>query len=322
MSSEVRVEASAQPDVPSVRGRKRRRVQRPPAPASALLLACRHATSNSRLLHVLKSASDAEWKLRQSPIVKAVLIAQASATKKLGVKPSQSALVVRIVEMCAARRTESVDLLHAGYEIAGTRWEIPIVAAAQYSLTDVVRAILDNGGLPDICNSDGATVWHAAFSNPSSGPGNTMRRCDVDVVRLLLSRGLVVSDLKTWHNAEPGTRIFTGCEDNCYVTVLAATIFKKNMRAVELAVASGARLSDMDFWRIYMDRKARREHTKLLPVVVHVSAALGRSSLRSGNMFDMRTAQTWDSALDWSFPPHWRNSMVALALCLGRRVHG
>ena len=169
-----------------------------------------------------------------------------------------------------------------------------------------------------MCNSDGATVWHAAFSNPSSGPGNTMRRCDVDVVRLLLSRGLVVSDLKTWHNAEPGTRIFTGSEDNCYVTVLVH--LQEEYASSRTCRGFWRSAQRHGLWRIYMDRKARRERTKLLPVVVHVSAALGRSSLRNGNMFDMRTAQTWDSALDWSFPPHWRNSMVALALCLGRRV--
>ena len=35
---------------------------------------------------------------------------------------------------------------------------------------------------------------------------------------------------------------------------------------------------------------------------------------------NIQDCQQAASALDWSFPPHWRNSMVALVLCLGRRV--
>ena len=300
--------------------RKRRRVCRllEESSQSLLLQQCRQAQSNKQLLRIVQNAAQHECDILRktftSPTVQAIIIAGATSTRKNGVKVEQEELVLRIISVCSLRGIDPT----CGLEVTGTKWELPIVAAAHHGMVEAVKLLLKCGAKPDSCNSDGLTCWHAAFSNPSSSTGSTIRDCDAAVAQLLIDEGIIVQSKRQWEcNSELGTHIYVAVEDNCYLTVLASSIYRKNFRAAEIAVRAGAKLSDMDFCRLYMDRKARREQTKLVPIVLHVSNVLGHRHSRTGSAFDKLSACVWDSAIDWSFPPKWRRCACEIDLCLG-----
>ena len=269
-------------------GRRNKRRRCASASSSLLLLRCREAQTNTQLLRVLRSATVHACRemvaLGASPVVQAILIAAASATMRNGVSQRQVALVAEVIEVSAARGIDPT----CGCPIAGTDWELPLVLAAFYGMREIVAKLLvDHSAAPDSCNSEGVTCWHAAFCSTSSYDGARLAPRDLAVIDLLIKSGCIEKDLCRWaHSTTPGSCIFVGCEDRAYSTVLSSSVFSKNFQAAELAVQAGAKLSDMDFRRIYMDRKARREITKLLPIVAHVELAMARSVAAEMDVFN------------------------------------
>ena len=97
--------------------------------------------------------------------------------------------------------------LNLGMPITGTRWSLPIILAARYSVIEILELLLDSGVMPEVADSDGSTILHAALSNPSSRDGSTLRNVDVACFRVLERHGILVAKREKHDRTIKGTRV-------------------------------------------------------------------------------------------------------------------
>ena len=263
---------------------------------------------------LLKTASAEDVEMlnasKISPILNAILRCAATSTKN-GCKPRALTACCAVIQTCIDK---GIDL-SIGMPITGTRWALPLVIAARYSMLSVVALILDAGEVPpDSADSDGITPFHAAFSNPSnSGKVSIMRDVDVQCVEMFIQRGLVTSKRIVWESAKPGSKIYVGVQDLSKQSCLYTSIVYKNFQMASILVNQlGARMTDTSFHMLYADRKSRRNITRLLPIVVYV-AKNKRTHL--GHVIDIDAANKYDKSIAWSFPPTFYRGVFNLMQC-------
>jgi hypothetical protein len=298
----------------SCQKRKKRRLhaQRKQSSLGQLCL----TSSKWHMNFILKTASKNEIlelnNSKISPICRAILRCASTNTKK-GCKPRALTACCSVIQTCIKRGLD----LSLGMPLSGIRWALPIVIASKFSMVPVLKLLLDAGVQSEVADSEGLTPWHAAFLNPSSGTGSTLREVDIECIQLFLQRNLIQSDKLKYISSKPGSCTYIGVECLGRQTVLYSSIVNKNYQAAAILVNEGAKISDNNFVMLYADRKSRRELTRLLPIVAHV-ATLQNKRTTSGRTFDLSTVGMYDKNISWSFPPTWFTGIYEVMKCWKR----
>ena len=179
--------------------------------------------------------------------------------------------------------------------------ERPLVLAAYFGYHNAVQKLLELGASPDCMNGEGKTALHACLDNPISQ--KRLRDDDRATFQVLVAASCLTTSLRDYRSSAPGSKIYIGGSDmTSFGTPLLRSIGFRNNDSFRLLANFGAFLTDGDVLLLTRRKYLRR----LSKMIDNYYKSIGQ---------DVKNVNTWSEALDWSFPPTWKNVVRLSGFC-------
>jgi len=270
----------------------------------------------------LSSSSSSGW----TPLVGAIFRLGKNTTKNGNSIESERNLL-QIINACHKRNISP----NSGAWFGG-HYHRPLVIAAYYGYSSAVKLLIElSGALVDLGDGEGRNVWFASFQNPVSSSSSSssgartprLRKCDRRTAQVLLDAHVVTSDLGLWRRTllapnKVGSLCYAN-GDSSVGSVMLRALLNKNKDVVEFLCRAGGVITDRDY-RVL--RQRGQVNSRLLPMVMEQLLLLSNgpeettpdnnNNTTSNRKKLMRSAISWSSRTDWSFPPTWK---VGVTLC-------
>ena len=260
--------------------------------------------AKSKLKHisvVIRCASekDIEDLNGWTPLIHAILLRDAGNRGTTSHRAILDTLLDDVIDACHQKGIS----LNAGDRSTATGGilERPLVLAAYFGHHKAVQKLLQLGASPDFMNGEGKTALHACLDNPLSL--KRLREDDRATFAVLVAASCLTGSFRDYKSSAPGTKIYIAGDDATFGTPLLRSIRFQNDDSFRLLVDFGAFLTDRDVLHLKRKKLLRR----LRKMITTYHDAVGQK---------VNNLDTWSEAMDWSFPPTWKNS-VHLGGCCG-----
>ena len=260
--------------------------------------------AKSKLEHIaisIRSASKKEiddlhgW----SPVVCAIFLRVGGNRGSMSQRAILDKVLADVIDACHEKGIS----LDAGERTTATGdiMERPLVLAAYYGYHKAVQKLLQLGASPDCMNGEGKTALHTSLDNPLSH--KRLRDDDRATFEVLVAASCITKNLGEYRSSVPGSKIYVGGTDVSGLgTPLLKSIGFPNKDSFRLLVDFGAFLTDRDILVL----KRRLFLRRLSKMIDRYYKSIGQ---------DVKNVDTWSEALDWSFPPMWKNVVRLSGFC-------
>ena len=273
------------------------------------ILAFSDYCAKSKLKHisvVIRCASkkDIEDLNGWSPLIYAILLRDAGNRGTASHRAILDALLIDVIDACDQKGIS----LNAGDRSTATGGilERPLVLAANFGNHKVVQKLLELGASPDCMNGEGKTVLHTCLDNPSSL--KSLRDDDRATFAVLAASSCITKNFGDYKSSAPGSKIFIAGSDMSFGTPLLRSIRFHNNDSFRLLADFGAFLTDGDILLVTRRKLLRR----LSKMIDSYYKSIGQG---------VKNIDTWSEALDWSFPPMWKNVVRLSGFVVYQKVY-
>lgn len=261
-------------------------------------------SAKSKLRHiyvVISSASkkDIDDLHGWSPLVYAITLCNGGNRGSESQRALLDNLLADVIDVC---HQKEISLDGGGRSAAsGDIVERPLVLAAYYGYHKVVQKLLELGASPDCMNGEGKTALHTSLDNPVSL--RRLRDDDRATFQVLVAASCLTASLRDYRASAPGSKIYIAGTEMSFGTPLLRSIRFENNDSFRLLADFGAFLTDGDILLLARRNLLRR----LSKMIDNYCKSVGK---------EVKNVDTWSEAVDWSFPPTWKN-VVRLSGCCG-----
>ena len=233
-----------------------------------------------------------------SPLVRAIFLRHGGNG---GTKSHRSTLDNRLADVIDACHQKGISLDAGDRSTAtGGILERPLVLAAYFGYYKAVQKLLELGASPDCMNGEGKTALHTSLDNPVSL--KRLRDDDRATFEVLVAASCITKNLGQYRSSGPGSKIYIGGAEMSFGTPLVRSIRFHNNDSFRLLIDVGAFLTDGDALLLTRRKLLRR----LSKMIDNYYKSIGQG---------IENVDTWSEALDWSFPPMWKNVVRLCGFC-------